>query len=161
MMSSALSHYELPEFLDPEVKERLLRIGMDLKDEEWITHKSTRTGKPTVLNFYDLHMTFHGRNCYLLMIRPNAVQEWHTDGGKRNTALIYPLSEDYAPCSFENEKTSKPIFLNTQVRHAVFNNDKKRINLNISFEEDIEDCIEFFKCLNFFKGNNAYELDPS
>jgi len=114
-----------------------------------------------VLNFYDLNMTFHGRNCYLLMIRPNAVQEWHTDGGKRNTALIYPLSEDYAPCSFEHAEISKPMFLNTQVRHAVFNNNNKRINLNISFDDDIEDCIEFYKCLKFFKGDHAYEFDPS
>jgi len=160
-MPSNLSHYELPEFLDPKVKYRLLRIGMSLKDEDWNTHKSTRTGKPTVLNFYDLNMTFHGRNCYLLMIRPNAVQEWHTDGGKRNTALIYPLSEDYAPCSFEHAEISKPMFLNTQVRHAVYNNSNKRINLNISFEDDIEDCIEFYKCLKFFKGAYAYEFDPS
>jgi len=160
-MPSDLSHYELPEFLDTEVKDRLLRIGMSLKDEDWTTHKSTKTRKPTVLNFYDLNMTFHGRNCYLLMIRPNAVQEWHTDGGKRNTALIYPLSEDYAPCSFEHAEISKPMFLNTQVRHAVFNNSNKRINLNISFEEDIEDCIEFYKCLKFFKGAHAYEFDPS
>jgi len=160
-MPSDLSHYELPEFLDTEVKDRLLRIGMSLKDEDWTTHKSTKTRKPTVLNFYDLNMTFHGRNCYLLMIRPNAVQEWHTDGGKRNTALIYPLSEDYAPCSFEHAEISKPMFLNTQVRHAVFNNNNKRINLNISFDDDIEDCIEFYKCLKFFKGDHAYEFDPS
>lgn len=160
-MPSDLSYHELPEFLDTEVKCRLLRIGMSLKDEDWTTHKSTKTGKPTVLNFYDLKMTFHGRNCYLLMIRPNAVQEWHTDGGKRNTALIYPLSEDYAPCSFEHAEISKPMFLNTQVRHAVFNNNNKRINLNISFEDDIEDCIEFYKCLKFFKGDHAYEFDPS
>ena len=160
-MPSDLSHYELPEFLDTEVKDRLLRIGMSLKDKDWTTHKSTKTRKPTVLNFYDLNMTFHGRNCYLLMIRPNAVQEWHTDGGKRNTALIYPLSEDYAPCSFEHAEISKPMFLNTQVRHAVFNNNNKRINLNISFDDDIEDCIEFYKCLKFFKGDHAYEFDPS
>ena len=160
-MPSDLSHYVLREFLDTEDKDRLLRIGMRLKDEDWTTHKSTKTRKPTVLNFYDLNMTFHGRNCYLLMIRPNAVQEWHTDGGKRNTALIYPLSEDYAPCSFEHAEISKPMFLNTQVRHAVFNNNNKRINLNISFNDDIEDCIEFYKCLKFFKGDHAYEFDPS
>lgn len=160
-MPSDLKHYELPYFLDLDVKNRLLDIGMSLKDDEWTVHRSTKTGMPSVLNFYDLNMTFHGRNCYLLMIRPNAIQDWHTDGGKRNTALIYPLSDNYAPCKFENYETDKPMFLNTQVRHAVHNNDNKRINLNISFEEDIEDCIEFYKCLNFFKGNTAYELDPS
>lgn len=160
-MPSDMTHYELDEFLPADVKKQLLQIGMNLKDNEWTVHKSTKTGKPSVLNFYDLKMNFYGRNCYLLMIRPNAVQDWHTDGGKRNTALIYPLSEDYAPCTFENGQTTAPMFLNTQTRHAVFNNDKKRINLNISFEEDIDDCIEFYKCLKFFKGKHAYELDPS
>lgn len=160
-MPSDLTHYELPKFLSNEVKQELLDIGMNLKDEDWTVHKSTRTGIPSVLNFYDLKRTFHGRNCYLVMIRPNAVQDWHTDGGKRNTALIYPLTEDYAPCKFQPGETTSPMFLNTQSRHAVFNNNNKRINLNISFEDDIEDCIQFYKCLKFFKGNNAYEFDPS
>ena len=160
-MPSDISHYELPEFLPADVKNRLLEIGLSLPDDEWTVHKSTKTGKPSVLNFYDLNMTFHGRNCYLLMIRPNEVQDWHTDGGKRNTALIYPLSPGYAPCKFADHETTRPMFLNTQVKHAVFNNDNKRINLNISFEDDIEDCIQFFRCLKFFKGDTAYEFDPS
>lgn len=154
-MPSDITHYELPEFLSKEVKQELLDIGMNLKDEEWTIHKSTRTGKPSVLHFYDLKRTFHGRNCYLVMIRPNAVQDWHTDGGKRNTALIYPLTEDYAPCKFQPGETTSPMFLNTQSRHAVFNNNNKRINLNISFEDDIEDCIKFFKEID------KYEFDPS
>ena len=89
------------------------------------------------------------------MIRPNAVQDWHTDGGKRNTALIYPLTDEYAPCKFQPGETTAPMFLNTQAKHAVFNNNKKRINLNISFEDDIEDCIKFFKEID------RYEFDPS
>ena len=160
-MPSDLTHYELPCFLSEHTKKEFLDIGMNIKDEEWTVHNSTKTGKPSVLNFYDLKKTFHGRNCYLVMIRPNAVQDWHTDGGKRNTALIYPLTENYAPCKFQQSETTRPIFLNTQVRHAVFNNNNKRINLNISFEDDIEDCIEFYKCLTFFKGAHAYEFDPS
>lgn len=154
-MPSDLTHYTLPAFLSEQVKQELLDIGMNLKDEDWTVHKSTRTGKPSVLNFYDLKKTFHGRNCYLLMIRPNEVQDWHTDGGSRNTALIYPLSENYAPCSFDQGETIEPIFLNTQAKHAVFNNSNKRINLNISFKDDIETCIDFFK------GIDTYELDPS
>jgi len=154
-MPSNLTHYELPQFLSKETKKELLEIGMQLKDEEWTVHHSTKTGKPSVLNFYNLKMKFYGRNCYLLMIRPNAVQDWHTDGGKRNTALIYPLTQDYAPCKFEVGETTAPMFLNTQARHAVFNNNNKRINLNISFEDSIETCISFFKSID------TYEFDPS
>ena len=154
-MPSDLTHYELPEFLSPEIKKELLDIGMNLRDEDWTVHNSTKTGRPSVLNFYDLEKTFHGRNCYLVMIRPNAVQDWHTDGGKRNTALIYPLTDNYAPRKFQPGETTAPMFLNTQARHAVFNNNSKRINLNISFEDGIETCIDFFK------GIDTYELDPS
>lgn len=154
-MPDNLTHYNLPYFLSDDTRKNLLDMALNLDDSEWTVHKSTRSGKPSVLNFYDLKKTFHGRNCYLLMIRPNAVQEWHTDGGKRNTALIYPLSSNYAPCSFETGETAQPMFLNTQTRHAVFNNDNKRVNLNISFNEDIHDCIEFFK------GIDRYEFDPS
>ena len=154
-MPSNLTHYELPQFLAKETKKEPLEIGMQLKDEEWTVHHSTKTGKPSVLNFYNLKRKFYGRNCYLLMIRPNAVQDWHTDGGKRNTALIYPLTQDYAPCKFEVGETTAPMFLNTQARHAVFNNNNKRINLNISFEDSIETCISFFKSID------TYEFDPS
>ena len=154
-MPSNLTHYELPQFLAKETKKKLSEIGMQLKDEEWTVHHSTKTGKPSVLNFYNLKRKFYSRNCYLLMIRPNAVQDWHTDGGKRNTALIYPLTQDYAPCKFEVGETTAPMFLNTQARHAVFNNNNKRINLNISFEDSIETCISFFKSID------TYEFDPS
>lgn len=154
-MPGDITHYELPYFLSSETKKELLDIGMGIKDEDWTIHNSTRTGKPSVLHYYDLNRTFHGRRCYLLMIPPNAVQDWHTDGGTRNTALIYPLTENYAPCRFEVGKTSAPMFLNTQARHAVFNNGNKRINLNISFAESLQEC------MNFFKGIQSYEFDPS
>ena len=154
-MPSNITHHELPEFLSEKTKQEFLDIGMNLKDEDWTVHHSTKTGKPSVLHFYDLKKTFHGRNCYLVMIRPNAIQDWHIDGGKRNTALIYPLTDEYAPCKFQLGETSAPMFLNTQAKHAVFNNNKKRINLNISFEDDIEDCIKFFEEID------KYEFDPS
>ena len=154
-MPGDLTHYKLPEFLSEQSKKELLDVGMNLKDEQWIIHNSTRTGKPSVLHYYDLKRTFYGRPCYLLMIRPNAVQDWHTDGGTRNTALIYPLTDNYAPCKFDVGETTTPMFLNTQARHAVFNNDSKRINLNISFTENLQECIEFFE------GIKKYEFDPS
>lgn len=154
-MPGDITHYELPYFLSEHTKQELLDIGTNLKDDDWTIHNSTRTGKPSVLHYYDLKRTFYGRNCYLLMIRPNAVQDWHTDGGKRNTALIYPLTENYAPCKFEVGETTAPMFLNTQARHAVFNNEHTRINLNISFTESIQDC------MNFFKDIDKYEFDPS
>ena len=72
--------------------------------------------------------------------------------GTRNTALSYPLSDDYAPCVFENgEKVDTPMFLNTQVKHAVFNNDKTRISFNISFQQGIEECIKIFEELQEYE----------
>ena len=144
-MPNNITHYELEEFLTEETKQKLLHIATNLKDEDWTVHTSTLTGKPSVLHYFDLKMKFNGRSCYLLMIRPNAIQDWHTDGGKRKTALIYPLSDNYAPCKFEKGETTAPVLLNTQTYHAVFNNDTKRINLNISFEEDIDTVFDQIK----------------
>ncbi len=151
-MPNNLTHYKLPYFLDKDFKNNLLEKGMALKYEEWTDHYSSTSNKKTGLYFYDLHMTFCDKNCFLVMILPNGGIDFHTDGGTRNTALSYPLSDDYAPCVFENgEKVDTPMFLNTQVKHAVFNNDKKRISFNISFQQDIEECVKIFEGLKEYE----------
>tara|TARA_B100000902_G_scaffold99073_1_gene101467 strand:- start:1812 stop:2279 length:468 start_codon:yes stop_codon:yes gene_type:complete len=151
-MSSNLSHYKLPYFLEEDFKKNLLEKGMTLKYEEWTDHYSTKSNNKTGLYYYDLHMTFCDKKCFLVMIPPNGGIYFHTDGGTRNTALSYPLSDDYAPCVFENgEKVNTPMFLNTQVKHAVFNNEKTRISFNISFQEDIEDCVKIFERLEKYE----------
>jgi hypothetical protein len=47
------------------------------------------------------------------------------------------------------------MLLNTQARHAVFNNDSTRYSINISFKEDINEAIDIFK------GLEDYELKTS
>ena len=48
-----------------------------------------------------------------------------------------------------------PAFINVQVRHAVFNNNEPRINLQASFIEPIEDCVKMFE------EADSYELHTS
>ena len=85
------------------------------------------------------------------MFPPYGGIDFHTDGS-RNTALSYPLSEDYAPCVFEDgEKIDSPMLLNTQVKHAVRNNGKQRISLNISFKQNIEECVKIFEQLKEYE----------
>jgi len=146
-----LRYYKLPYFLDSKFTNRLLEKGMKLKHEEWADHYSSKSNRKTGLYTYDLHMTFCGAKCSLVMFPPHGGVDFHTDGS-RNTALSYPLSEDYAPCVFEDgEKIDSPMLLNTQVKHAVRNNGKQRISLNISFQQDIGECVKIFEQLKEYE----------
>ena len=85
-----------------------------------------------------------GRRCGLLKIKPNEIQDWHTDKVGRNTVLIYPLTDNYAPCQTIDGEVDTPMFLNTQSKHAVYNNDNIRLNFQVPFDEDMDQCIQMF-----------------
>lgn len=150
-MFNNISHYNLPNFLTHHQHAHFLIVAKNLHEDHWTPYK-TSSGRPDGFSYYDLKTTFIGKNVYLLKMNPHNRIDWHTDSSKRTIALTYPLSEQYAPCQFENnESTSKPAFLNTQQRHAVFNNAQTRYSLNISFEENMDDCIALFESLNEYE----------
>lgn len=151
-----LGYIKLPYFLSDDQHQQFLSIGENIPDDDWIQHVSSVSGKPMGLNFYNLNMTFAGSKCFLVMMKPNDFIDWHTDGRTRNIALSYPLTTGYAPCQFQTgEKVDTPMFLNTQVKHAVFNNENKRISLNISFLQDLDECVKIFE------GMQSHEFMPS
>lgn len=140
-----MNYYRLPEFLTQEKKNELLDLAYSLKEDDWYHHVNSKTGTPSPLNFYELEEKFFGKRTSLMLIYPNREQKWHTDIKEiRNTAMIYPLTDNYAPCHVDKDLIDFPAFINVQVRHAVFNNDQPRINLQASFIEPIEECIEIF-----------------
>lgn len=150
-MLNNITHYNLPEFLTTAQHTHFLMTAKNLNDNEW-TQYLTSTGRADGFSYYDLKTTFADRNVYLLKMNPNDSIDWHTDSKKRVTALTYPLSEQYAPCQFKNnEKTSGPAFLNTTQEHAVFNNSHTRYSLNISFTENINECIGLFERLKEYE----------
>jgi hypothetical protein len=74
-------------------------------------------------------------------IEENETVPLHTDGNYgRNTVIILPLSNNYAPCIADN--TVIPYMncyaFNTQVPHTVINNSTRRISLQLWYDMDIE-----------------------
>jgi len=149
------SYYRLKQFLSENDVKKLLQIAYSVPDNEWYVHRSTQSGELSPLHFYGLSEKFMGRKSLLLMIKPGAIQKWHTDMKGRNTVLIYPLTENYAPCLTEEGEVSFPAFINTQRKHAVYNNDNIRINLQVQFDENINECIDIFEKAE------SYEFDTS
>lgn len=133
------SYYEIPNFLTQE--ERIYFLS--LIDTEFINHKSTKTGKASPLNF--LPVEFRGIDRVLLMkMLPNVEQSWHTDGAnlKRHSVIIHPITDNYAPLCTREGNTTLTAIVNTQVEHAVFNNDYTRLNLQIPIDLPFEELIE-------------------
>ena len=141
-----MNYYRLPDFLTQKKKDELLNLAYSLKENDWYHHVNSKTGTQSPLNFYELKEQFFGKKTSLMLIYPNQKQKWHTDIKEiRNTAMIYPLTDNYAPCHVDEDLVDFPAFINVQIRHAVFNNNEPRINLQASFIEPIEDCIKMFE----------------
>jgi len=146
------SYYVIEKFLNTDTEKKLLDTALEVQD--WYQHFSSKSGEYTALKFYDPKLTFLGRKCWLMKLDPNEIVKEHVDGW-RNTVLIYPLTENYAPCVTRQGKTSEAILLNSQQPHSVINNCTTRINLQILFDEDIDDT------LRIFKNRTTNELVPS
>lgn len=140
-MSNNMNYYELPKFLSKTQSDFFFDLAKGVK--EWTPYQSTVSGNRMGMYYYQTGMTFADRNVALIKLDPYDVMDWHVDG-KRNAALSYPLSDNYAPCSFEDETFAGPMLLNTQARHAVFNNEHTRYSINISFKEHIEEAINIW-----------------
>lgn len=156
-----MNYYRLPEFLSQKKISELLQIADNLTYDDYYHHVSSVSGRASPLNFYELKgQTFLGKKTALLMILPNQIQEWHTDIKTiRTTVMIYPLTNNYAPCCIGDDKITYPAFVNVQEKHAVFNNNTTRINLQAAFIEPIEECIEMFnhtKTHHLIEHNNDF-----
>lgn len=133
-----LSYRKLNEFLTKEEKQFYLNLS---KSEGWINHKSTKTGISSVLYFLPCKYKNYDRVA-LMKMKPNAIQEWHVDGN-RKCVIIYPLSDNYANGVVKGnnlvESYEGVVLLDVTKDHAVFNNNHTRINLQISFDKDIDE----------------------
>mgnify|MGYP001184141965 FL=1 len=137
------NYIKLKEFLTPSQKESLLKQAHETTD--WIVHKSSKSGKLEPLHFKRIDTHIVGSKELLMMMKPNAIQDWHTDMKGRNAVLIYPLTEDYAPCEVGEDLITFPALINTQVNHRVVNNNNIRINFQVPFEESMEEAYELLQ----------------
>jgi len=132
-----LNYIKLKDFLSDNQKEKLLKQAHETTD--WIVHKSSKSGRLSPLHFTKIDYTLYGRQALLMMMKPNTIQDWHTDMKGRNAVLIYPLTDDYAPCEVGEDRITFPALINTQVKHRVINNNNIRINFQVPFEESMEE----------------------
>lgn len=132
------SYYEIDNFITAAERSYFL----SLMDRKFINHKSTRTGIKSSLNYFPIE--FRGINRVSIMkMYPNTEQSWHTDGVnlKRNSLIIHPITDNYAPFSTRHGTTSSTVIVNTQEEHAVFNNEYTRLNLQIPIDLPFEELI--------------------
>ena len=150
-----MSFREIDPFVTDAERQHLLSRINDLN---WYQHKSTVSGRLSPLQFKRIN--FRGVEAALMKMDPNTTQDWHTDGInlKRSTLILHPLTDNYSPFMSEQGQSDKPIIANTQTKHAVFNNNVYRLNLQIPFDVDYNDAIQYnspvWKLLNkFYKEN--------
>ena len=131
-----MSFTEISPFVTKDEKQRYL---LKINESDWIQHKSTVSGRVSPLQFKPVK--FRGIDCYLMKMDSNAIQDFHTDGVKlkRNTLIIHPLTDNYSPFVTQNGSSDKPIIADTQSKHAVYNNNYTRLNLQIPFGESYND----------------------
>jgi hypothetical protein len=127
----------LDNFVTHEEKVHLLSL---VDSEDFIQHKSTKSGKVSPLNFLPIRFRNFER-AWIMKMYPGAVQEMHTDGENlgRNVLIIHPLTDNYAPIVTQNGEVTTTAIINTQEYHAVYNNDNVRVNLQIPFPYNFED----------------------
>ena len=150
-----MSFTVIKSFVTNEERQYLLS---KIDEEDWYQHTSSK-GRPSPIQLKPVK--YRNVNAVLLKLNPNTTQDFHTDGVnfKRRTVIIHPLTDNYAPFISKQGKSTKPIIANTQVSHAVFNNNTTRLNLQIPFDIDYNDAVqdnsEVWNLLNrFYKENN-------
>lgn len=152
-----MSFIEIEPFVTEEEK---LYFFTKIDEDDWYHHKSTVSGRQSPLQFKEIE--YRGVRAALMKMDPNTTMWWHTDGISLNrpTVIIHPLTNNYSPFLSEDGFSSKPIIANTQAKHAVFNNENIRLNLQIQFPDLYNDVHAdknsvVWKLLNrFYKENN-------
>lgn len=90
IMTFNSSYFKIANFVTTEERECLLSLR---ESDDFIQHKSTKSGKLSPLNFLPIKFRNFERAWIMKMI-PHAEQEMHTDGENlgRNVLIIHPLS---------------------------------------------------------------------
>ena len=152
-----MSFIEIEPFVTEAERQYFL---LKIDEPNWYQHKSTVSGRKSPLQFKEIE--YRGIKAALMKMDPNTTQDWHTDGIdlKRNTLVLHPLTKNYSPFMSKDGSSTKPIIANTQAKHAVFNNENVRLNLQIPFSAAFDDVHAdknsvVWKLLNrFYKENN-------
>lgn len=146
-----------------DVKNNLLKFGIEALDKDFYNHLSSRSKKYTNLQFlFEDKISEISRpilskfkiepdNISIIKIQPNLLVDWHVDAPnfKRNTVIIFPLCpqiEDYAPCETKQGliAPSECYAFNTTVMHKVQNNQYLRLSLQLFFQQGIHELNDLY-----------------
>ena len=140
------THIKIKHFLSEAEIEYYLKLSED--PEGYVNHHSSGSGRVTNLHFKPVD--FRGMKktdkdkAMLLLIEPDYIEGWHVDG-PRNTVIIQPLTQNYAPCSCLDGDVNGPIILDVKQKHAVFNNSERRVSFQINCNFDFNDDFNNYK----------------
>lgn len=131
---------EIPVFVTQDERAYFLS---KITDTDWHQHRSTASGQLSPLQYK--RIVYRGIEAGLMKMDANAIQDWHTDGVnlKRSTVIIHPLTDNYSPFKSKQGESVHPIIADTQQDHAVFNNNNVRMNLQIPFDVDYNDALDY------------------
>jgi hypothetical protein len=143
-----MNYFKIDLNLDFQTKSDLILDALTSTD--YYYHNSTKSKAYTNLDFlprqYDCVSNLFMLKpsmMSLLKIDPNKLVDWHTDAKslKRQTVIIFPLTENYAPCTIETGDIPYMdcYAFNTQLKHKVQNNNQTRISLQLFYDMPIEE----------------------
>ena len=133
-----MRYYKLiDDFITEEERAYLLSLA---NADDFVQHKSTVSDELSPLMFKPVKFRNFPRASIMKML-PKTIQGMHVDGSnlRRNTLIIHPLTDNYAPIITQAGEVHQTAIINTQEPHAVFNNDNVRVNLQLPFDVDFKD----------------------
>ena len=140
-------HFKVEPLISDLTRKRLIEYALNIPNDQWMKYKSIKSNRPTALQFFHIPYQFMDRDIRLMKMDPHTNEEWHTDA-LRLTALLYPLTDNYAPIKIKNnsqyQEIDYPALIDVRNLHCVDNNNKIRINLQVNFAEPLEEVICLF-----------------
>lgn len=144
-------YYKIESLISDSTRKQLIKYALNIPDDQWMKYKSVKSNRQTALQFFHTPYQFMDRDIRLMKMDPYTDEEWHVDA-LRLTALLYPLTDNYAPIKIRNNDQYKeinyPALIDVRNEHSVDNNNQIRINLQINFEEPLEEVICLFNKRN-------------
>ena len=153
------THIKIKPFLSQAEIEYYLKLSED--PEGYINHQSTKSDRITNLHFKPVD--FRGmkktdkNKAMLLLINSYDIEGWHIDG-PRNTVIIQPLTTNYAPCSCSDGDVNGPIILDVKQKHAVFNNETRRVAFQINCGFDFTTNLDDYKHIPIHLETRDYDM---
>ena len=153
-----LSWFPIDYKIDEKIKREMLLLAESVPDSYYYDHYSTGKNEYSNVNlFLDPEKELYNISKPLLddfrkkpdkftflKIEPNKTVKWHVDNPKfkRNTVIVFPLSDNFASCEMESGEITFGIdcyAFDPNIRHRVVNNNKIRVSLQLIYDTSLNE----------------------